>query len=117
MKFEDLEVWQKAKCLCVNIYKDLSGLRDYGFKDQITRSALSIPSNIAEGFERSSQRECITFLSYAKGSCGELRTQTLIGIEIGYIQETAGREWLPETQALSLMLGSLIKTKKGFLTQ
>jgi four helix bundle protein len=55
MQFENLEVWQRASSLCVLIYKELRTFKDYGFKDQITRSALSIPSNIAEGFERSSQ--------------------------------------------------------------
>jgi len=117
MRFEDLEVWQRAKSLCVAVYRELAPLKDYGFKDQITRSALSISSNIAEGFERGSQKECISFLSYAKGSCGELRTQTLIGIEIGYIAKTAGNAWLMETQEISLMLGGLIKTKKGFIAK
>ena len=57
MAFEDLEVWKKAARLSGNIYKDLRDLKDYGFKDQITRSDLSIPSNIAEGVERNSEKE------------------------------------------------------------
>ncbi len=52
MRFEDLAVWKRAMKLSANIYKELKNLKDYGFKDQITRSGLSIPSNIAEGFER-----------------------------------------------------------------
>ena len=74
MSFEDLEVWKKSARLSGNIYKELKGCKDYGFKDQITRSGLSIPSNIAEGIERNSSKESINFISYAKGSCGELRT-------------------------------------------
>jgi len=68
MKFEDLEIWKRATRLSVNSYKEMSKLRDYGFRDQITRSSLSIPSNIAEGFERSSPKEFMAFLNYARGS-------------------------------------------------
>ncbi len=115
MRFEDLEVWKRSKSLCVEIYRQLASLKDFGFKDQITRSALSIPSNIAEGFERGSQKETILFLMYAKGSCGELKTQIMIGIEIGYIPCETGAMWQDEAQQLSNMLGGLIKTKRGFL--
>jgi four helix bundle protein len=114
MRFEELDVWKRGTRLCVEIYRYLRELKDYGFKDQITLSSLSIPSNIAEGFERNSQKECITFLSYAKGSCGELRTQTHIAMEIGYIDCATGGKWLQEAEEISHMLGGLIKTKKGF---
>ena len=115
MRFEDLEVWQRSSRLSANIYKALRDLSDYGFKDQITRCSLSIPSNVAEGFERLSQKECLTFLSYAKGSCAELRTQILIGIEIGYIRPDIGKIWVKETNEISSMLAGLIKTKKRFV--
>ena len=71
MKFEDLEVWKRSSRLSVELYKCLADCRDYGFKDQITRSGLSIPSNIAEGMDRSSHKEKIRFLDIAKGSCAE----------------------------------------------
>ena len=115
MRFEDLEVWKRAVKLSGNIYKELKGLKDYGFKDQITRSGLSIASNIGEGFERGSQKENIVFLSYSKGSSGELRTQIYIGIDIGYIEKKIGEEWLKEAREISSMLNGLIKTKRGFL--
>jgi len=115
MRFEDLEVWKRAARLSANIYIQLRDLRDFGFKDQITRSGLSIPSNIAEGFERESQKENITFLSYAKGSCGELRCQIYIGIDIEYIPQDVGKKWIQETIEISSMLSGLIKTKRGFL--
>ena len=70
MKFEDLEVWKRSARLSVDIYKQTKKIKDYGFRDQITRSGLSVPSNIAEGIERESDKECIRFLSFAKGSCG-----------------------------------------------
>ena len=76
--FEDLEVWKKSCRLTVSIYKSLQDCNDRCFKDQMTRAALSIPSNIAEGAERRSKKEFINFLSIAKGSAAELRTQIYI---------------------------------------
>ncbi len=61
MRFEDLEVWKRSARLSADIYKELSDLKDYVFRDQITRSGLSIPSNIAEGIERESAKECVNF--------------------------------------------------------
>ena len=117
MRFEDLEVWKRSARLSADLFRLMRDLKDYGYRDQITRSSLSIPSNIAEGFERQSQKECMTFLSYAKGSCGELRTQIYIGMEIGYISREEGKTLLQETEEISLMLGGLLKTKKGFVGQ
>ena len=116
MNFEDLEVWKRSARLSVSIYRELRDLRDFGFKDQITRSGLSIPSNIAEGFERVSPKECMMFLSYAKGSCGELRTQIYVGVEAGYVGKEIGARWTAEVRELSMMIAGLIKTKKEFLS-
>jgi four helix bundle protein len=115
MRFEDLEVWKRAAKLSTDIYRQLRSLRDFGFKDQITRSGLSIPSNIAEGFERLSPKENLTFLSYAKGSCGELRCQIYIGIDIEYIPKEIGDRWIKETEEISSMLGGLIKSQKSYI--
>jgi four helix bundle protein len=115
MSFEDLEVWKRGVELSAGIYAGLKQLRDYGFREQISKSGLSIPSNIAEGFERASQKEAITFLSYAKGSSGELRTQIIIGMRIGYIPEEMGKDWIQETREISSMLGGLIKKKRSFV--
>ena len=115
MRFEDLEVWKRAARLSADIYWQLADLKDYGFKDQITRSGLSIPSNTAEGFERETQKDCIKFLTYAKGSCGELRCQIYIGMDIKYIPKDVGKKWIQETIEISSMLSGLIKTKRGFL--
>jgi four helix bundle protein len=112
VKFEDLDVWKRSAKLSADIYKALINLKDYGFKDQITRSGLSIPSNIAEGMERESTKECINFLSYAKGSCGELRTQVYIGMDIGYINEESGKLWINETREISAMLVGLMRSIK-----
>lgn len=109
--FEDLAVWKKSARLTSEIYKELLDLRDFGFKDQITRSGLSVPSNIAEGYERKSIKELVNFLSIAKGSCGELRTQIYIGIDIGYIKPEIGQLWIEETRQISMMLSGLMKNK------
>jgi len=88
-------------------------LKDYGFRDQITRSGLSIPSNIAEGMERISDKEKERFLDIAKASCAELRTQTYIGIDIGYIDIKVGNGWIKETREISAMLVGLIHSIQG----
>ena len=75
--FEDLEIWKKAVALSVKVYEVLKDTRDFGLKDQMTRAAVSIASNIAEGAERDSKAEFVRFLHIAKGSAAELRTQIL----------------------------------------
>ncbi|WP_290522421.1 four helix bundle protein [Alcanivorax sp.] len=109
LRFENLDVWKRGSALCVEMYRYFYGHKDFGFRDQITRSALSVPSNIAEGFERFSTKERARFWSYAKGSVGELRTQIYIGQEIGYIAEEKAGRWLSESEQLSKMLASMIK--------
>ena len=113
MKFENMEVWKRSSRLSVSIYRELANLTDFGFKDQITRSGLSIPSNIAEGFGRESDKDKRNFLNYSKGSCAELRTQIYIGIEIGYITKKLGADWIQETQEISSMLSGLMTYLKS----
>ena len=110
MRFEDLDVWKRAARLSTNIYQEMESCQNYGFKDQITRSALSVASNIAEGYERGSYRDCIKFLNYAKGSAGEVRTQAYIGVAAGFVGKETGDEWIRESEELSRMLYSLIKS-------
>jgi len=112
MVFEDLDVWKRSAGLSADIYSELKQLKDFGFKDQITRSGLSIPSNIAEGIERRSGKEKVNFLSYAKGSCGELRTQIYIGMKIGYLSKNKGNQWITETKEISAMLIGLMNSIK-----
>ena len=112
-RFEELDVWKKSAGLSADIYKEFANLKDFGFKDQITRSGLSIPSNIAEGYERASSKDAVNFLRYAKVSAGELRTQIYIGMKIGHIKSETGRDWLMEAEKISKMLSTLIKTLKN----
>ena len=109
-RFEDLDLWRRAARLSADIYRALADLRDFGFRDQITRSGLSIPSNIAEGYERNSDRELSQFLNYAKGSAGELRTQIYIGMDIDYIERDMGKAWLKEAEEISRMLYAMLQT-------
>jgi four helix bundle protein len=112
-RFEDLDVWQRAVRLSGDLYKALSGLNDFGFRDQVTKAGLSIPSNIAEGYERGSNKELANFLNYAKGSAGELRTQIYIGMDAGYVNKETGARWLREAEEISRMLHSLIRSVRS----
>ncbi|OOF20413.1 four helix bundle protein [Salinivibrio sp. IB574] len=112
MRFKKLKVWQSACRLSCEIYKTMRACNDYGFKDQITRSGLSIPSNIAEGEERESVKDQLRFLNIAKSSTAELITQIYIGIEIGYIERTAGLTWINDAETIAASIGRLSKTKQ-----
>lgn len=109
MDFEKLDVWKRSARLSADLYRAFSDSRDYGFKDQITRSGLSVPSNIAEGMARPSVKDRVKFLYIAKGSCAELRTQIYIGMDIGYIDRPQGQIWVQETRTIASMLTGLTR--------
>jgi len=88
-------------------------LENVGFKDQITRASLSIPSNIAEGMEKNYQKEKLRFFEISKGSIAELITQIYIGIEIGYIEKSIGLTWIEKLNEISKMVTGLSKYHKG----
>lgn len=110
--FEDLDVWKRSVELSAAIYANTKDLRDFGFRDQITRAGLSIPSSIAEGLERSTPADQCKFLDYARGSCGEGRTQTIVGMKVGLITEEVGKAWYQETKELAAMIQGLIRSIK-----
>ena len=110
--FEDLEVWQKACSLAIRIYEILEHSKQYSLKDQMTRAAVSIPSNIAEGAERGSGAEFIRFLHYSKGSAAELRTQVYIACRIKTISVQVQKELADELKLISKMIQGLIKSLK-----
>ena len=111
-KFEDLDVWQNAIELSVNIYNKFRDCKDYSFKDQICRASVSVPSNIAEGFERQYNKEFIQYLFVAKGSAGEVRTQLLIAFKLSMLSEPDYYFLLENTRKVSAQLYNLIKTRK-----
>ncbi len=114
MNFDNLIVWKRSTELAINIIKSLGNSKRFGIVDQISRAAISIPSNIAEGYERESNKELIRFLYIAKGSCGELRTQLIIAKEIGIIDEKILEDFIKEASEISYMLNSLINKRKTF---
>ena len=111
-RFEDLEVWKESMRLATKIYKILKNSRDFGLRDQMQRSAVSVPSNIAEGYERNTNKDFIKFLHYSKGSCSELRTQIYLAIETKTIPKSEGQELLKSTNSISAMLHNYIKIRK-----
>lgn len=114
--FKELIVWQKARDLAVLIYKitnENEFKKDYGLKDQVRRSAVSVPSNIAEGDERDTDRESVRFFFIAKGSLAELRTQMEIAYRIGYINENTFSNVDEKAIEIGKMLGSLIKSRSS----
>jgi four helix bundle protein len=111
-KFEDLQVWKEGMLLTTKIYTSLVNCSDFGLRDQMQRAAVSVPSNIAEGYERNSNKEFIQYLFIAKGSCAELRTQIYLAIKIGILNGSIGNELLELTKKISAMLMNLIKTRK-----
>lgn len=85
-KFEDLLVWQKAVDLTVDIYASLELVNDFGFKNQIQRASMSISNNLAEGFERGSDRDFKRFLFIAQGSCSEVKSMLYVGVRLNYLK-------------------------------
>jgi len=111
-RFEDLEVWQKAKELTNLIYRvSLSGTfsRDFGLRDQMRRAAVSIMSNIAEGFESQTQLMFIQYLGRAKGSAGELRAQLYIAFEQNYLTQDEFNSALSLAEVCSKQLARFIQ--------
>ena len=108
--FENLETWQVAKNLAVQVYQAFRHCRDYGFRDQVCRAAVSVPSNVAEGVERISPAEFRNFLGMAKGSAGELRTQLILAEELGYISRGDFLQLLEQSVRVSQLLGGLIRS-------
>lgn len=115
-KFKELIVWQEAKKLAVDMYKIVSAgelAKDYGLKEQMRRSAVSIASNIAEGYERNSDKDFIRFLLMAKGSVAELLTQLEIASEIKYIAEKDYLACEDQCSKIHAMLTKLIISRRS----
>jgi four helix bundle protein len=115
--FEELEVWKLAMELCTEVYSLTNTelfSKDFALKDQIRRSAISIPSNISEGYEREGINQFVYFLVIAKGSCGELRTQLKIANTLNYINEKEYITLNEKSLSTSKQLAGFIKYLKNF---
>lgn len=111
-RFEDLEVWRKARELTNLVYQVTGSgnfAHDFGLRDQVRRATVSVVSNIAEGFERGGDKEFQQFLSVAKGSCGEIRAQLYIARDQRYLDEPQFQELFEKTMEISRLLSSLMK--------
>lgn len=109
-RFEELIAWQQARTLTQAIYqasRNGSFAKDIGLTGQIQRAAVSIMSNIAEGFERSEPGEFHHFLVIAKGSCAEVRSQLYVALDAGCLSETAFSDLLEQCQEVSRLIGGL----------
>ena len=115
-RFEEIEAWQFARELAKQIYeatKQGPFAHDYGLKDQIQRAAVSIMSNIAEGFERGGNKEFMNFLGIAKGSCGEVRSQLYVALDQGYIDKAQFESMAQTSIRVSVMLQAFITTLRN----
>ena len=119
-RFEGLVAWQKARLLTSAIYKltiaSDSFARDFSLKDQIRRAAVSVMSNVAEGFERSSAKEFHHFLVIAKASCAELRAQLYVALDAGYINEQQFQNTMNQAEEVSRIIGGLRSSLKSRMT-
>jgi four helix bundle protein len=109
-RFEDIIAWKKSKELTILIYKNFSSTKDFSFKNQIERASISIMNNIAEGFERQTNKEFKNFLFIAKGSCGEVRSMLGIAKDLGYLDSGNCSKIELLTLEISRILSGLIKT-------
>jgi four helix bundle protein len=109
-RFEDLIAWQKARGLAREIYqisRQGAFARDFGLAGQIQRAVVSIMSNVAEGFERSRRGEFHQFLSIAKASCAEVRSQLYVALDVGYLDQVKFNELLARAEEVGKILGGL----------
>jgi len=114
--YRSLTVWQKPKSLAVDVYRLTKAgaiQRDYSLSDQLRRSAVSVPSNIAEGDERKSDKDSVRFFNIAKGSLAELATQLEIARDVGYFTAAESDPLMERCQELGKMLGALIRARSA----
>jgi four helix bundle protein len=114
--FEDLMVWQMGMDLVKRVYLlTAKGTfsKDFGLRDQIRRASVSIPTNIAEGFERRSRKEYLLFLNIAKGSAGEVRSLLRVAFDVGYLERAAYETFKDDVAKLSAYMFNHIKAIKN----
>ena len=115
-RFEEIEAWQKARQLSAAVYKRTNRgdfARDFGLRDQIRRAAVSVMSNIAEGFDRGGNKEFIQFLYIAKGSAAEVQAQLYVALDVGYISTEEFRDLYDHAQSTAKLIGGFIRYLAG----
>ncbi len=109
-KFEDLICWKKGQDLAVNIYSKFRESKDWGFRDQICKAAVSILNNIAEGFDRGSDADFTRFLYYAIGSASETKSMLYLAQKLNYISEDEMVDQIRQSDEVSKIIRGLIKS-------
>ena len=115
-RFEDIKAWQLSRELVKRIYQLTASFpfaKDYGLRDQIQKAALSVMSNIAEGFERYSKKEFVQFLNIARGSVAEVRSQLYAALDLKYVSETDFYETENSCETISKHIWNFIKYLKN----
>jgi len=115
-KFEDIEAWKKARVLVKEIYRTTGEgkfFRDFSLRDQIRRAAVSIISNVAEGFSRQTDREFAQFLYVAKGSVSEVQSQLYVALDLGYLREEEFAELYKQADEVARLISGFIRYLKG----
>ena len=112
-KFEDLLCWQRARELTREIYKAFKSLNDFGFKDQIQRAAVSVLSNVAEGFESGTREKFVNYLYIAKASAGEVRAQLYVAFDAGYLNIEMFKYLKSLAEECSRLIQSFVQKVKG----
>jgi len=111
-RFEDVLSWQKSRELTLLVYELFCDEKDYGFRNQIQRAAVSIMNNIAEGFERQTNNEFKQYLYVSKGSCGEVRSMLYLAKDLGKISDVEFDKLYAMSVEISKLLSGFIKTLK-----
>ncbi len=109
-KFEDIIAWQKAQDLAVEVYSTFRDVKDFSFRDQICRAAVSVSNNIAEGFDRSSNADFSRFLYFSIASCSEVRSMIYLAERLGYLSKEKQELLLERSEEISKIVRGLIKS-------
>ncbi len=109
-KFEDIIAWQKAQDLAVVIYNAFKSSKDFGFRDQIQRASVSISNNIAEGFDRMSDKEFVRFLYIAQASCSEVKSMLYLANRLNYLDAETTRKFVDNANEIGKIIRGLIKS-------
>ena len=108
-RFEDLEMWQQARAQVKAVYSAFQNCRDFSFRDQVQRAAISVMNNIAEGFERNTTKDFAHFLDQAKGSCGEVRSMLFAAEDLRYLSATEARQGRVVAEELSCKIAAFTR--------
>ncbi len=112
LRFEDIKAWQKAQDLAVSVYQVCNSIKDYGFKDQLCRAAVSISNNIAEGFDRKTDADFSRFLYFSLASCSEVKSMLYLAEKIKYITSAKRDDLIDQKVEISKIITGLIKSIK-----